>query len=152
LPTPDAAGTAGGASSNDSGGPSLLLVMVLGLFVILGVGGIALLGERRMAEERPAWVEPDAISAGGEAMAATQQEPQRPPASPSEFAARVNARPGEDNSPARPRRAWEASAALDDEPIGTVDHIAIDAQPRPWDGEAEQPERPAEDQEDPRSG
>jgi hypothetical protein len=126
--------------------------MVLGLFVILGVGGIALLRERRMAEERPVWVKSDAISGGGEAVAATRPEPQRPSASPSEFAARVNARRSEDNAPARPGRNWEASAALDDEPIGTVDHIVIDAQPRPWDAEAPQTERPAEDDEDPRSG
>jgi hypothetical protein len=147
-PTPDAAGTAGGASGNEPGGPSLLLVMVLGLFVILGVGGIALLGERRMAEERPVSAGSDALPHGGEPMAPTQPEPPPARASPSEFAARVNARPGENNAAARPRRAWEAAAALDDEPIGTVDQIFIDAQPRPWDAEAPRPEPPVDETDD----
>ena len=54
-PSPSA-GAGSRAASDDAG--RILPAVLLGLFVILGVGGIALLTGRRQAEERPV-PEPD---------------------------------------------------------------------------------------------
>jgi hypothetical protein len=134
---------------------TLLIAVLLGLFVILGVGGIALLGGRRRAEEQPTELAADgtgAAYAGADAAAAAYPTASYEPVStdPSAFAARVNARtdePAPEDPLAvggpRARTAWEAYIGLEDEPIGTVDRVAIDPQPRPWDAGAP-PRAPAD--------
>jgi hypothetical protein len=123
--------------------------VTLGLLVIIGVGGIALLVGRRSAEERPV---PVAAAAGGLAGGdvpvppvpvpsfAPAPEPQPATAEAAAFATRVNSQqdeqqrgdPGAGGTP-RVRRAWEASRGIEDAPIGTVDDVLIDGQPRAWE-------------------
>jgi hypothetical protein len=165
TPTQAAVAAAGGLKNPPAG--SLWLVMLLGLLVIMGVGGIALLAGRRTAEEEPMFVaaeagahgdasapladqdaEPTGDEAGGASAAATA-----PGIDAAAFAARVNERadggprgdPGS-GSGTRTRRAWEVYSGLDDQPIGTVDQVLIDAQPRPWDSEVRSPQPPEEDE------
>jgi hypothetical protein len=108
--------SAPGAAAGGTGGSGPLLpAIVLGLFVILGVGGIALLTGRREAEERPS------PAPGG-------LPPENPP--DPDFvrrAASVGAADGEAKpARARPRAAWEMDSALDNQPLGTANGSAAE--------------------------
>jgi hypothetical protein len=113
-PSPTAAAIASTAG-NQTG--SLLLAVLLGVLVLVGVGGIALLAGRRRAEEEP--------------MARRSVRPPfRPPAPVvpdreiAAFAARVAPAPPPESEPTpQPRGAWDAYADIDDRPIGTVDQL-----------------------------
>ena len=99
----------GAGSSSDVAG-RILPADLLGLLVILGVGGIALLTGRRQAEERPT---PDPGGA---------DQPPSP-----EFvrrAAAVGVAEGAGNAAqTRPRAAWEVYSSLENQPLGTVDEL-----------------------------
>ena len=82
---------------------------MLGVFVILGVGGIALLTGRRQAEERPS---PDPDQAPDEPLA---------PA----FVRRAAAGPleGAADRGRRGRATWEVYSSLENEPLGSSDEL-----------------------------
>jgi hypothetical protein len=84
--------------------------VLLGLFVILGVGGIALLTGRRQAEERP-------VPEDG--------SPDEPPAPAFvRRAAAVGAAEGAaDAGRPRQRAAWEVYSSLENQPLGSVDEL-----------------------------
>jgi hypothetical protein len=117
---------AGGSSPKDQTG-SLLLATLLGVLVVAGVGGIALLAGRRRAEEEPA----------GPALAPEATSPSpvvTDEAATAAFAARVNPPPSTPEPAPRPA-SWEAYADINDRPIGTVDELPPgDYQRRPHDG------------------
>ena len=97
------------AASDDAG--RVLPAVLLGLFVILGVGGIALLTGRRQAEERPV-PEPDG-------------SPDEPP-DPAfvRRAAAVGAAEGSAEAVRpRTRAAWEVYSSLENQPLGSVDEL-----------------------------
>jgi hypothetical protein len=137
-PSPSAG--AGSPASDDAG--RILPAVLLGLFVILGVGGIALLTGRRQAEERPV-PEPDG-------------SPNEPP-DPAfvRRAAAVGAAEGTaDAGRPRQRAAWEVYSSLENQPLGTVDEMlpeesaagAIEASTAsPTDSELESEAAPAAD-------
>jgi hypothetical protein len=116
---------AGGSSPKDQSG-SLLLATLLGVLVVAGVGGIALLAGRRRAEEEPASPVP--------APEATSPSPVVADEAAAAFAARVNPPPSTPEPAPRPA-SWEAYADINDRPIGTVDELPPgDYQRRPHDG------------------
>jgi hypothetical protein len=137
-PSPSAG--AGSPASDDEG--RILPAVLLGLFVILGVGGIALLTGRRQAEERP--------------MPSPDGSPDEPP-DPAfvRRAAAVGAAEGTgDAGRPRQRAAWEVYSSLDNQPLGTVDEMlpeesaagAIEASTAsPTDSELESEAAPAAD-------
>ena len=105
-PSPSAG--AGSPASDDAG--RILPAVLLGLFVILGVGGIALLTGRRQAEERP-------VPEDG--------SPDEPPAPAFvRRAAAVGAAEGAaDAGRPRQRAAWEVYSSLENQPLGSVDEL-----------------------------
>ncbi|TMB53311.1 MAG: hypothetical protein E6J50_00690 [Chloroflexi bacterium] len=113
-------GTAAGGTADQSG--PLLPAIVLGLFVILGVGGIALLTGRRQAEERPS------AESGG-----LPDAPLAP-----EFVRRAVAAgaTGAAASGSRPRAAWEVSTSLENEPLGSLDEGPSDGGREPRSGDS----------------
>jgi hypothetical protein len=137
-PSPSAG--AGSLASDDEG--RILPAVLLGLFVILGVGGIALLTGRRQAEERP--------------MPPPDGSPNEPP-DPAfvRRAAAVGAAEGTaDAGRPRQRAAWEVYSSLENQPLGTVDEMlpeesaagAFEAGPAPaTDPELESEAAPAAD-------
>jgi len=106
-PSPSAG--SGSSVADDAG--RILPAVLLGLLVILGVGGIALLTGRRQAAERPA-PEP-----GG--------APDEPPAPAFvRRAAPVGAAEGAaDSGRPRQRAAWEVYSSLENRPLGSVDEL-----------------------------
>ncbi len=107
-PSPSAA--AGSRAASDDAG-RILPAVLLGLFVILGVGGIALLTGRRQAEERPV-PEP-----GG-----SLDEPPDPAFV--RRAAAVGAAEGSAEAVRpRTRAAWELYSSLENQPVGSVDEL-----------------------------
>jgi hypothetical protein len=111
---PAGSGATAGSIGDDRIGP-LLLSVLLGLFVIGGVAGIAILTARRRGEEEPA----AALAPAATAFVATPGE--------SETAAfRQRAQSAAPQPAARRRASWEVYSALEDEPIGTVDELATD--------------------------
>jgi hypothetical protein len=130
-PSPSGA-TAGSGATTGSGGEDrtgqLLLSVLLGLFVIGGVAGIAILTARRRAEDEPA---PAAAPSATTFVAAR--------GTPDTTAFRQRATMAPPPPAERKRAGWEVYSALEDEPIGTVDDLAPDA---PSHGPAE-PGRPA---------
>ena len=107
-PSPSA-GAGSRAASDDAG--RILPAVLLGLFVILGVGGIALLTGRRQAEERPV-PEPDG----------SPGEPPDP-AFVRRAAAVGTAEGSAEAGRARPRAAWEVYSSLENQPLGSVDEL-----------------------------
>ena len=106
-PSPSAG--AGSPASDDAG--RILPAVLLGLFVILGVGGIALLTGRRQAEERP--------------MPPPDGSPNEPPdpAFVRRAAAVGGAEGTADAGRPRQRAAWEVYSSLENQPLGTVDEV-----------------------------
>ena len=106
-----------GSTSTDRNG-SLLLAALLGVLVITGVGGIALLAGRRRAEEQPA---------DGPSFTPTSASSSPAPVVDDEaaatFAARVAPPPPVAEPPSQPPGAWDAYADIDDRPLGTVDEL-----------------------------
>ncbi len=116
APADGASGTTGGGIDRTG---ALLLSVLLGLFVIAGVAGIAILTARRREDEQPAST-PGASAAAFAASPAPAESTLRGRgvAPPTTAAGRS---PG---SPAPRRRAsWEVYSALEDEPIGSVDQL-----------------------------
>src|SRR5437870_7848927 len=105
-------GTAAGGAADQSG--PLLPAIVLGLFVILGVGGIALLTGRRQAEERPS---PE-----------SHGPPDAPPSPAFVRRAAATGAAGADTARSRPRAAWEAYSSLENQPLGSVDELPPEEQ------------------------
>jgi hypothetical protein len=103
-PSPSPAPGAGGSADDDAG--RILPAVLLGLFVILGVGGIALLTGRRQAEERPS-PEPGAT-------------PGEPPAPAFVRRAAAAGAAGGAAAASRPRATWEIYSSLENEPLGSV--------------------------------
>jgi hypothetical protein len=92
--------------------------VILGLLVIIGVGGIALLTGRREAEERPT---PDPDGPPGEPPA---------PAFVRGATTAGAADGGVDADRPRPRAAWEVYASLENRPLGSADELLPDASPK----------------------
>jgi len=112
-PSPSAG--AGSPTSDDGG--RILPAVLLGLFVILGVGGIALLTGRRQAEERPL---PEPGPSADEPPA---------PAFVRRAAAVGTAEGAADAGRPRPRAAWEVSSSLENQPLGSVDGLLPEESP-----------------------
>ncbi len=104
-----------GSTTPDDRTGALWLAILLGVFVLGGVGGIAVLSARRREEEpivgappaAPAFVAAQPVVAPRRLL-----EPDAPPAP---------AGAGQ-----RQRQSWEVYSALEDEPIGTVDRLMSD--------------------------
>ena len=118
----------GGTTADDRSG-ALWLAILLGVFVLVGVGGIAVLSARRRDEE-PVGGAPSPVAA----FAAAQ-----PVAAPRRLL-EPDAPPGPGGQGQRQRRAWEVYSALEDEPIGTVDRLMSDPGATPRPGAASEPE------------
>jgi len=118
----------GGTTADDRSG-ALWLAILLGVFVLVGVGGIAVLSARRRDEE-PVGGAPSPVAA----FAAAQ-----PVAAPRRLL-EPDAPPGPGGPGQRQRRAWEVYSALEDEPIGTVDRLMSDPGATPRPGAASEPE------------
>src|SRR5439155_22072151 len=94
VPTPTPSAVVAAAGVKDSPTGSLWLVMLLGLLVITGVGGIALLAGRRTAEEEPMFVAADAAGGDGVEGAASAPLAQRDASPTGDQAAAAPALPG----------------------------------------------------------
>ena len=127
-PSPTAVAVASTAG-NQTG--SLLLAALLGVLVIVGVGGIALLAGRRRAEEEPpdgppvalVPARPGPVSPGSGTPAPVTPAPVITKAEAAAFAARVAPPPPAAEPPTQPKGAWDAFGDIDDRPIGTVDRL-----------------------------
>jgi len=120
---PSASPGSAGSQSSDRSGP-LIPAIVLGLLVILGVGGIALLTGRREAEERPSPepTDPSELPPPGFVRRATTAG-----------AAEAAGEPG----PPRARATWELYSSLENQPLGSVDEPLPD-EPMMAGGETEE--------------
>jgi hypothetical protein len=107
------AATAG--SSGDGRTGELLLSVLLGLFVIAGIAGIAILTARRRGPKEP----PPSPATSTTAFVAARREPEV-----RAFQERTLAAPP---TPERKRATWEVYSALENEPIGSVDDLGVDA-------------------------
>ena len=119
--SPSPSGAAVGGTATERNG-SLLLAALLGVLVIVGVGGIALLAGRRRAEEEPADGRP--LTPGPASVSAAPAPVLVDEQATAAFTARLaSAEPPSAEPPQQPPGAWDAYADIDDRPIGTVDEL-----------------------------